>query len=348
MRKKISLVLMVALLFTLTSGMSFAATPDITVTVNGTKVVFDQQPVNESGTVFVPIRGILEALGQKMEWDQKTMTATATDEITKITTVIDTASPVVTTTQNEVKRSYTMPASPMLISGRTLVPVRAISEIFAKDVKWDQKTSTVIVSDITDAKALDTATTAQLNLKDMVSVTYSTDGTATYQMAANNDFVLVTDVEQGVGAHTMYFRAETANKDAKIDIQKVVDAKVTETKTYKAVIADPMDKAVALTANATASAIVKVGDYVKATVADNAGSTGYQWFVTSLPAGLQQIEVKTSAPATPGVLGEASDTTFVFKVVAEGDMTLQLTNKRAWNDKEQTPTVAKYQITATK
>lgn len=346
-RTKFIIPVVIIVSLTMTFATVFAATKEVSVFVNDVKVIFDQPAINKNGTVFVPIRGILEVFGQEVAWDEKTMTMTATDKNTGMVTTIDTNSPVVKTSQNKVEREYTMTTAPILIKSRTLIPVRAISEIFAKDVSWDQKTATVSIKDST-GRALDKTTTSALTLKDMVSVQYATDGTYDCVMAANADFIFVNDVAEGVGLHTMYFRAEAINKDAKIEIQKVAEGKILETTTYKASIADPYEIAQLLSSDSAIVNDVKVGDYVKATVVNAVASTGYQWFVSSLPAGLQQVDVKESAVTKEGLVGAPTEMTFVFKVVDQGDMNLELTNKRAWEDKNQDSTVVKYALKATK
>lgn len=349
MKKTISLFIILALMLTMITTSAFAAEKGVSVTVNGQKIEFLQAPINDNGTTFVPIRSILEALGQNVTWDQGSMTATAEDKAIGLVTKINTKSTIVETTQNGVERTYVMPTMPKLVNGTTLVPVRAVSEIFTKNVGWDQKTSTVIITDSTvyeNTVHLDKEKAVEVFIKDVVAVQLSTDGSYVFNMPKNEDFVFIENTAEGAGLHTLYFKAEKANKDGKIEIQKVADGKVMETLTYKAAVKDPCDVAVTLDPEKTVD--VKVGGYVKAIVEDNSASTGYQWFVTSLPASLQQVEnKKVSANTTDGAVGVPSENTFVFKVISKGEVTLIMTNKRAWNDSNQKETVVSYKINAT-
>jgi len=57
------------------------STPDhltISVKINGVQQEYDQPPVIISGRTYVPLRGIFEALGASVGWDDKLKTITAT------------------------------------------------------------------------------------------------------------------------------------------------------------------------------------------------------------------------------------------------------------------------------
>ena len=112
----------------------------ITVKVNNKNVSFDQPPVLENGRTLVPLRAIFEALGADVSWDQNTQTVTAEKGDINISLQIGSANMYVS---GETK-VLDVPAK--ITGGRTLVPVRAISEAFGCDVSWDGTTKTVIVN----------------------------------------------------------------------------------------------------------------------------------------------------------------------------------------------------------
>ncbi len=56
-----------------TTSMALASNP-IRLIVNGTEVPSDPAPQMIGGRVFVPVRFVAEALGAKVEWDDKTKT----------------------------------------------------------------------------------------------------------------------------------------------------------------------------------------------------------------------------------------------------------------------------------
>lgn len=113
----------------------------ITVTLNGKLISFDVQPVNIDGRVLVPVRAIFEALGATVEWKQTTQIITGKKEDTTIIMQID---------NNELSVNdnvSTLDVAPIVIDGRTLVPVRAIAESFGIDVLWYGDIKTVAIYD---------------------------------------------------------------------------------------------------------------------------------------------------------------------------------------------------------
>ena len=86
---------------------------------------------------MVPLRAIFEALGATVDWNGETQTVTSTKDDTTISLTID--NPVMNVNGEEV----TLDTSACIVDGRTLVPVRAISEAFKLKVDWDNDTKTV-------------------------------------------------------------------------------------------------------------------------------------------------------------------------------------------------------------
>lgn len=144
--KKIAVALICILSFgassMMTSEESWAATSkEIHVVKDGQKLSFDQPPVMINDRVMVPIRTIFESLGYSVQWDGNLRMAKAKKAGNEITVRID--DPVISHT----KGTYTCDVPPMIINGRTLVPVRAISECAGCTVDWRSSTQTVMISD---------------------------------------------------------------------------------------------------------------------------------------------------------------------------------------------------------
>ena len=98
----------------------------------------DVVPVIDNSRTLVPLRFVAEALNAKVDWDQETRTAILTSNGKTIKVQID--SPVLDVNGKSVKLDC--PAK--IIEGRTMVPIRAISENFQKKVFWDPKGLIVI------------------------------------------------------------------------------------------------------------------------------------------------------------------------------------------------------------
>ncbi|MEI7028178.1 CotH kinase family protein [Paenibacillus sp. y28] len=117
------------------------AAQGISVVLDGQRVVFDdQQPVNQNGSILAPVKAIFEALGATVTWDDATRTVTAVKADTTIVLTIGSETAYV----NNEPVILEAPAS--IIGGRTLVPVRFISEGLHMNVGWDQAASAVTIS----------------------------------------------------------------------------------------------------------------------------------------------------------------------------------------------------------
>ena len=113
--------------------------PTIDVLLNGVALSFDQPPVMEGDRVLVPLRTIFEALGYQVEWYSDTQTAIASNGSRTIIAQINNPQIV------HSSGTYLCDVSPKIISGRTLVPVRAISECAGCSVLWNGDTQTVSI-----------------------------------------------------------------------------------------------------------------------------------------------------------------------------------------------------------
>ena len=147
-RRFLSLMLSVLLLtaaFVPAGGAAQAAGSEISVYVDGEKLTFDQPPVAQNGRVLVPLRAIFEALGAEVEWLPEDQAVAAQKGDTLV---------VMQLGNNRFAKSvgggdsvvYDLDVPPIALNGRTLVPVRAVSESFDCNVEWDGSSQTVTVS----------------------------------------------------------------------------------------------------------------------------------------------------------------------------------------------------------
>ena len=111
----------------------------IIVNLDGKELTFDVQPIIVKGYTFVPQRAILEALGADVQWDEKTQTVTATKGDLQVTLVIGGESYI-----NGKLVPLDMPAS--IVNGRTLIPLRFVSEAMNCKVDWIAAVQTVIIN----------------------------------------------------------------------------------------------------------------------------------------------------------------------------------------------------------
>ncbi|OZB93601.1 CotH kinase family protein [Paenibacillus sp. XY044] len=110
----------------------------ISVTLDGRTIAFpDQDPLQESGRVMVPVNAILEALGAEVTWDKTAKTVTAVLNDRKFVLKIGSSTATVNGTPLEID------APAIIKSSRTLVPVRFISEGLGLTVDWNQSAAQV-------------------------------------------------------------------------------------------------------------------------------------------------------------------------------------------------------------
>ena len=92
--------------------------------VNGKAKTTDVAPILHNGRTMVPIRFIAEALGAEVGWDGDSSTVTVSLDGKTLTMAID-------------QPLSGMDAAPFLRDGRTMVPLRYVSENFSAYVLWD-------------------------------------------------------------------------------------------------------------------------------------------------------------------------------------------------------------------
>ena len=109
----------------------------IKVYVQGEKVDFDQEPIIKNGRTLVPLRKIFEALNADVIWDGETKTAKVTKGNIEIEFQIGNKNLIAN------GKSKTIDVEPQLVNGRTLVPLRAISESMNLNVDWNGTTKIV-------------------------------------------------------------------------------------------------------------------------------------------------------------------------------------------------------------
>src|SRR5579864_6495533 len=114
--------------------------PAVKVLVDGGPVAFDVPPMIASGRVLVPLRGVFQRLGAEVFWDSGTQTVTADRGDTIITLRIG-------NNQAQINGQPTpMDVPAMLVGGRTLVPLRFISQALGSEVSWDETSATVQIT----------------------------------------------------------------------------------------------------------------------------------------------------------------------------------------------------------
>jgi len=119
---------------------TFAMAQGIRVVLDGEVLAFDVPPVEIQGRVLVPLRGIFERMQAYVEFDE----ATRMIHARRGTVVIRLQLGSRTAYINDRPTTLDVPA--MAIQGRTMVPLRFVSEALGAMVEWDGTTRTVVIT----------------------------------------------------------------------------------------------------------------------------------------------------------------------------------------------------------
>lgn len=140
MKKFISLLITLVLVFSIACPFSASADDSISIIINGKVQQYDQMPVIVNGRTLVPLRGIFEALGAVVSWDDATKTIIGVKATKSIVLQID------NTFASINNEATTLDVAPSIMNSRTMVPVRFVSEALGADVAWDGDTRTVTIT----------------------------------------------------------------------------------------------------------------------------------------------------------------------------------------------------------
>jgi hypothetical protein len=173
-----------------------ASAQQIYVTVDGRNVYFaDVEPEMMNGRVMVPLRGVFEEMGAEVHWDGVNRAVHVNDMDSMITLRIN------STTATVDGRYVELDVPAMLIRGRTMVPLRFLSENVGHDVYWNAPLRTVEITTVSSSgqiledpntKTIDAGTVIPFKLQtpqssssalvgDRFTATVNTNGKSAYE-----------------------------------------------------------------------------------------------------------------------------------------------------------------------
>lgn len=176
---------------------------DIRVELDGAEIAFDVHPQIINGRTMVPLRKIFEEIGALVKWDSETQTVTARKSSKTVTLSIGSDTLTVDkgnidTNGDPITESVTLDVPAQIISGRTLVPARAISESFGLDVDWDDDEQKVIITSSDDT---DEAWKENTGTIDLSTLSFSGNGIEVTDkqitITQGGDFTLSGDLSGG-------------------------------------------------------------------------------------------------------------------------------------------------------
>jgi len=142
MKKVTSLVLSIVLcvLFIMPTPASAHADSTINVVINGNELSLSVKPQMKNGSVLVPARAILEALGATVTYDSSKDAISATKEDMKLVMYPNSKTMYINDTADTM-------TPPIFIGSTVFVSVRDIAKCFNAKVVWNNYTNTVCIFD---------------------------------------------------------------------------------------------------------------------------------------------------------------------------------------------------------
>ena len=200
-----------------------------TFTVNGVTKTLDSPPVIKSGRTLLPIRPVIESLGGTVGWNSSTKEV----KIVLGNNTIQLWVGKSTAKVNGVTK--TLDVAPQIINGRTMVPVRFVTENLGATVGFDDKTKVVTItySGGTIAGSVEktfTSSGGELTLSDGTKLTvpagaFTTDTKVTLASTVNPPFsgvdttgVEITGLKNLKGEITLSVNIKKNLKDEELNV----------------------------------------------------------------------------------------------------------------------------------
>ncbi len=200
--KKIIKTLLFTLLCMLAVTVTASATEDAKVLVNGEYIQMDQKPIFKDDRILIPVRAVGEALECKVDWNHDTQTATLNNGATELNiTIGETEMKKINVSRNPIEIPIELEVPAFIENGRTMLPLRAVSEALYLDVDWDEETRTVIIDSKYDFIGIETAGYIRVDKEDkmgfmdiygniVIPIEYENDGAYGY-VQGNGTYAIV-------------------------------------------------------------------------------------------------------------------------------------------------------------
>lgn len=164
MKKFLSLLICCVMILSIAPTISYAS-DEVSVYVDGQKVIFDVQPAIINGRTFVPMRKIFEALGADVQWYPEDQCVFGTMCGIGVELYIGNTTMYINTVPK------TIDVAPFIDNGRTLVPARFAAESLGATVNYDASTKSVIIESPKNLGTLTYVTSGNIRYKGQFDVT---------------------------------------------------------------------------------------------------------------------------------------------------------------------------------
>lgn len=110
------------------------------VILNGEQLDFEVAPVIENSRTMVPLRGIFEAMGANVDWNETSRVVTASKGDIAVILPVNSSTAIVN------GNPFVLDVPSKIVNDRTLAPLRFVGEAFGGRVSWDAKTKIIYIN----------------------------------------------------------------------------------------------------------------------------------------------------------------------------------------------------------
>ncbi|WP_069998989.1 stalk domain-containing protein [Cellulosilyticum sp. I15G10I2] len=131
------------------SGTVWAAPSNtgIGIQVNGRWLLIDAEPFIENNNILIPLRGVMENLGAKVEWQQERGSVAIHKEAIHIELFVNknTATVIRRVGGTSTAETLKLEVPAKIVEGRTFIPGRFVAEALGAKVDWNQSLHAMII-----------------------------------------------------------------------------------------------------------------------------------------------------------------------------------------------------------
>lgn len=144
-------IILISFLFLALIGVFFPTKADaeqpINVVINGRQIISDVAPIRQHGRVFLPARALADALMMSIRFTPETRFVSIWNNHKAISLLVGhNKAFIFDASLPGVHRTIPLDAPTFIHDGRTMIPLRFVSEVFGKEVSWSSETRTVTIS----------------------------------------------------------------------------------------------------------------------------------------------------------------------------------------------------------
>lgn len=220
-------IVLLMLVSAVTSDAATASVEPFNINVNGQSIETDAQPLLENDRILVPVATIVKYLGGTADWNGDKQQVTLVCNDVRVLLTIGSKTVRVGSVNKTIDVAPKIQTIDSNGGGRTMVPLRFLSESFGYKVAWDNntRTATVLTGNSTSTSSSSSSSSSSAS---QGTASSSTSGTSSGTAAAANikiDKAIVTGAQKGSDGAKYTIVTITSNKSMAKAVEKGVSLK---------------------------------------------------------------------------------------------------------------------------